>query len=83
MNRREALQTGLGIIAASGIDGEVATLTVRNPMAFVITTPKRISEDTRRRIREEWESVFLGTQFGGIPVLILQDGMQLSVVDKE
>ena len=82
MNRREALQAGLGILTAAKIDGEVATISPRNPQAFVITTPVELSIDELEKLRQQWRQVFEGGDFARTPVMLLQNGMQLSVVDK-
>lgn len=83
MNRREALQAGIGILSAVGIDGEVATLTPKNPQAFVITTPHRMSPEMCQRLHEQWKKTFRFTDLADVPVLLMENGMQLSVVDGE
>lgn len=83
MNRREALQAGLGILAAAGIDGEVATISAANPQAFVLTSPALISLAHREAIRKQWQELFQGTIYAKTPVVILQGGMHLSVVDQK
>jgi hypothetical protein len=83
VNRREALQAGIGILSAVGIEGEIATMTPKNPQAFVITTPKCLSTASRDYINAEWKRAFKGTELENVPVIVMTDGMQLSVVDKE
>ncbi len=81
MNRREMLQTGIAVLSAAGIDAEVATVTPRNPQAFIVTTKARLSTDARMILRDEWKRIFKGTDIENVPVLILQDGMTIQVVD--
>lgn len=82
MNRREALQAGLGILSAVSVDGEVATLSTANPKAFVITTPKVLSDTRFLQLREQWKHAFAGTPYADVPVVIMQDGMELQVIDQ-
>lgn len=82
MNRREALQAGLGILSAVGIDGEAATVSAANPQAFVIKTPRVLSDTRFLQLREQWKQAFVGTPYADVPVVILQDGMELEVIDQ-
>ena len=82
INRREALKSGLAVLSAVGIDGEVGTISARDPQAFVITHPKNIPERARVQLREQWHRTFYGTGLEKIPVVILPEGMRVEVVDK-
>jgi hypothetical protein len=83
VNRREALQAGIGILSAVGIEGEIATMTPKNPQAFVITTPHILTEKHREWLVADWKRAFRGTPLQDVPVILMTGGMQLSVVDKE
>lgn len=83
MNRHEALQAGLGVLTAVGIDGEVATISAANPQAFVLTIKKKICLAEQCAFRQQWAELFKGTPYENTPVVLLTDGMQLSVVDQK
>lgn len=82
MNRRELLQTGLSVLAAAGIDGEVATLSPVNPQAFVIRTPATMTQESAMNLRKTWNEIFAGTAIASVPMIILTQGMTLEVIDK-
>lgn len=82
MNRREALQSGLGILTAASIDGEVATVSPRNPQAFVITSKKLLSSDAILKMKAQWSEIFRGTEYANVPVVVMVGGMELSVIDQ-
>lgn len=81
MNRREMLQTGLSVLSAVGIDGELATMTPRNPQAFVLSSPGKIAPCHLEAFRYHWDRAFAGTELANVPVIILQMGMKLEVID--
>jgi len=82
MNRREALQSGLGILAASQIDGEVATITTKNPQAFIITTERQLSSHAVECLRKQWNETFLGTAIEKVPIVLLPYACKLEVIDE-
>ncbi len=82
MNRRDALKSLAMLPAVKAVDGEVATLSPKNPQAFVITTPNRLSWEQTDNLREQWKAAWKGSEYATLPVLIMQEGMQLSVVDQ-
>lgn len=83
MNRREALQAGLSVLAACKIDGEVATISPKNPQAFVITMPFSIGDEMREKLDANWKEKFANTPLANVPLILMQGGMELSVIDDE
>ena len=81
MNRREALQAGISVLAAAGIDGEVATVSPVNPQAIVIRTDLALREETMAKVREHFKTVLAGTKLAGLPVIILTQGATLEIID--
>ena len=79
---RRLKQSGLAIAKAVGVDGEVATITTRNPQAFVINSPRRVSSEEAAHWNGQWKEMFAGTSLAKIPVVIMHNGMELSVIDQ-
>ncbi len=72
----------VAMASVAAVDGEIAAISVRNPQAFVISSPRRISEMERKFIKEQWDDLFARSDIARIPLVIMQDGMQVSVIDK-
>lgn len=81
MNRREAIQAGLAVLSAVGIDGEVQTITAQSPQAFVVRVPGRISCEAGEGFRREWKQRFAGTPLENVPVIVLDCGASIEVID--
>lgn len=79
---RRLKQSGLAIAKAVGVDGEVSTITTRNPQAFVISSQKRVSSEEASSWNRQWKEIFSGTPLAKIPVVLMHNGMELSVVDQ-
>lgn len=82
MNRREAIKALAMLPAVKVVDGEVATISPRNPQAFVITMPQAISKATIDALREQWEQLWKGSPLAKIPVIIMDGGAQLQIIDE-
>lgn len=82
LTRREMLQNGLAVPSAVGIEGEVDTISARNPQAFVVSVQGRISPEARERFKMEWDRIYQGTGLAGVPVMLLSEGATLTVIDK-
>lgn len=81
MNRRELLQAGQSVLAAAGVDGEVATLTPVNPQAIVLLIPIPVPDELRVKIEAGWKIKFAGTRLSEVPVLMLAGGATIQVID--
>jgi len=65
---RRLKKTGLAIANAVGVDGEVATITTRNPQAS--------------SWNRQWKEIFAGTPLARIPLVLMHSGMEWAVVDQ-
>lgn len=83
MNRREMLQAGLSVITAAGIEGTVATLDVSNPQAIVLKFPGRLTSEHRKILNEQWKRMFRFSQIANVPVVVLDGGVDIAVIDKK
>jgi hypothetical protein len=83
MNRREALQAGIGVLSAMSIDGEVATISPKDPQAVVITLSSKLSLEEKKQLMDGWKSAFSGKPLGSIPLIILDPGAKLEVIDSQ
>lgn len=81
MNRREAIQVGMSVLSAVGIDGEVATISAANPQMIVITTAKHMSESDRECVRQNWLNAAKGTRLENVKAVVLNPGMKIEVID--
>lgn len=48
----------------------------------MITTPGKVSLSMRHGLNEQWKAMFKGTELEGVPVILLEQGMKLEVIDK-
>lgn len=82
MNRRDAIKTGLAVLSSSRIDGEVATISARNPQALIVNTRSRLTPEQLAAIKREFERAFRGSAFANVPVIVLPNDIQLEVIDR-
>lgn len=82
MNRRDMLKSGLAVLSAVGIDGEIATVSAKNPQMFVIRVRGVLPSEAARRLRDQWKLITRGTSMEKIPAIVLEEGASIEVIDK-
>lgn len=84
MNRRELFQQIAAVTAGAGIaSAKVSTVEAdapTKPAMILIECDSLIEQDTAARIRE-WVGNSIEPAFGRIPVVVLCDGLRLTMLD--
>jgi len=79
---RRLKQSGLAIAKAVGVDGEVSTITTRNPQAFVISSQKRVSLEEASTWNSKGKEIFAGTPLAMITLVCMHGGMEFLTIDQ-
>lgn len=85
--RRDLFKAVAATVAAAGVDvsakASVVEADVVRPALAVIEVPGCLSQDTAARIAAQWESIIQDTQYHGVKVVVLSDGMTLTLLDAQ
>jgi hypothetical protein len=83
MNRRELLQSVIGVAAASGVEVKASSYDgpPEKPALVVLECDYALSDETSRRLMSSWEDGVKGTPFEGVKAIVFADGLRLTVLD--
>ena len=81
MERRDLLKAFVAVIPGVSVGG-LELSEGDDLIAFKISTAYAISESTRENIRREWQQIFGATKWARVPVLLCQDGLDISLVKR-
>lgn len=83
LDRRELFQTVAAAATAAGVPlARVTTAEASpGPVLAVIEMDGGISVESARRLDAMWEQGLVGTPFKGLRLIVLSDGMKLTLID--